>query len=104
MSLSEQLSSLKSHIAECENELKSLESGRKSSAPRLRKQLMNIKNKSHTMRGSTMEYLKGLPVKSKKETKVEPEPEVQEEQLPDPPKLEREQTIPKPKRVRKKKE
>ena len=100
MSLSEQLASLKSHIAECENELKSLESGRKSSAPRLRKQLMNIKTKSHGMRGSTMEYLKSLPTKTKEPKKETEEPK-KAEILP-PPKLEREQTA-KPKRTRKSK-
>ena len=66
MSLEEQFNLLKSQLSICESELNSLKSGRKSSAPRLRKSLMMIKANSHSMRHSTTEYVKGLPTKPKK--------------------------------------
>ena len=97
MSLEEQFNTLKSQLSICESELNSLKSGRKSSAPRLRKSLMMIKANSHSMRHSTTEYVKGLPTKQKKKKEEDvPKAEVVSEPVS--------QTVeePKPKRKSKK--
>lgn len=66
MSLAEQLQSLKNNLEIAEKELASLNAGRKSSAPRLRKSLMDVKKMSHTMRSATTSYARDLPTKPRK--------------------------------------
>jgi hypothetical protein len=65
MSLSDQLQKLKASVEIAENELGSLNSGRKSAGPRLRKSLMDIKKYSHSMRSATTEFSKSLPTKTR---------------------------------------
>ena len=77
MSLEEQFNTLKAQLSICESELNSLKSGRKSSAPRLRKSLMMIKANSHKMRAETTLYLKSLPTKPKKKKDEEDVPKVE---------------------------
>ena len=62
-------------LANAKLEAVSLESGRKASSPRLRKLMMDVKNKAHAIRGQVTEFTKSLPTKSrtKKEVVVEPE-------------------------------
>ena len=81
MSLEEQFNTLKAQLSICESELNSLKSGRKSSAPRLRKSLMMIKANSHSMRHSTTEYVKGLPTKPKKKKEEDAKVEAVSEPL-----------------------
>ena len=57
---------IKAQLTIAEQEYASLKSGRKSSAPRLRKSLMALKNDSHKLRASTTQMVKGLPTKSRK--------------------------------------
>jgi len=71
-------SSLKNQLAIAEQEYSSLKAGRKSSAPRLRKSLMALKQDSHKLRGSTTLLVKGLPTKSRKVKQSEPVAEVVE--------------------------
>ena len=71
MSLQDQLASLKSNLEIAERELNLLNSGRKSSAPRLRKSLMDLKKSSHAMRASTTLYAKELPTKTRTKKVVE---------------------------------
>ena len=86
-SLSTQIAELKTLVGQCENELLSLQSGKKAAAPRVRASLQKIKTLAHSMRGEVMNLVKELPTKSrvKKET-------VSSEALPPPPVLEREST------------
>lgn len=81
MSLSEQVLLMRQSLDECERELKSLEGGRKASAPRARKSLQNLKTSSHSLRKQIVEHTKSLPIKSrtKKVKIVEPTPEPVEE-------------------------
>ena len=72
--------SIKAQLAIAESEYASLKSGRKSSAPRLRKSLMALKNDSHKLRGSTTLMVKGLPTKSRKSAVKKDEPEVKVEE------------------------
>jgi uncharacterized protein (DUF3084 family) len=75
MDLREQLDSLKNHLQSAELEYEQLQGGKKASASRLRKSLMNMKTVSHTARGTTTNYMKALPTKprTKKElVAVEP--------------------------------
>ena len=67
--MDELFSSLKNQLAIAEQEYASLKAGRKSSAPRLRKSLMALKNDSHKLRSSTTLLVKGLPTKSRKVVK-----------------------------------
>ena len=97
MSLEEQFNTLKAQLSICESELNSLKSGRKSSAPRLRKSLMMIKANSHSMRHSTTEYVKGLPTKQKKKKEEDAKVEAVSEPVDQPIHEE-----PKPKRKSKK--
>ena len=69
--------SIKAQLAIAETEYNSLKSGRKSSAPRLRKSLMALKNDSHKLRASTTTMVKGLPTKSRKVV-VQEVPKVEE--------------------------
>jgi hypothetical protein len=73
--MDELFSSLKNQLAVAEQEYNSLKAGRKSSAPRLRKSLMALKNDSHKLRGSTTLLVKGLPTKSRKVKQSEPKSE-----------------------------
>ena len=84
MSLSESITSLRTMLDTCENEIKSLESGRKASSARARKSLQNIKTASHSLRKEITAHTKSLPTKSRTK-KVEVEPEsVQPEPTPEP--------------------
>ena len=105
-SLSQSITSIRTRLDNAEKEVKSLECGKKASSARARKSLQNIKTNCHSLRKNITEHTKSIPIKSKckiPETIPETVEETVEE-LPDPPKLEREQTMAKPKRVRKKKE
>ena len=64
-SLDTHLSMLKATLANVESELMKLSAGNKSSTPRLRKFLMDLKNQAHLMRGASTNYLKSLPKKTK---------------------------------------
>ena len=78
MSLSESITSLRTMLDTCENEIKSLELGRKASSARARKSLQNIKTASHSLRKEITAHTKSLPVKSRsKKVEVEPEPVVE---------------------------
>ena len=91
MSLSEQLLLMRKSLDETEKELKSLEGGRKASAPRARKSLQALKQSSHALRKQITESVKGMPTKKrtkKEEVNIldakmsqveEPEPEPEEE-------------------------
>ena len=76
MSLSESITSLRTMLDTCENEIKSLESGRKASSARARKSLQNIKTASHSLRKEITAHTKSLPTKSRTK-KVDPEPVVE---------------------------
>ena len=93
MSLSEQILLMKQDLENVERELKSLEGGRKASAPRARKSLQNLKTSSHALRKQIVEHTKSLPIK--KRTKKEPvqnpedfkpEPAPEQEPAPEEPK------------------
>lgn len=70
MDLTELYQQLKTHIDNTDTELKLLQSGRKASAPRVRKSLMEIKKISHLMRTQITSHVKSLPItrRVKKET------------------------------------
>jgi hypothetical protein len=92
--------SIKAQLAIAEQEYASLKAGRKSSAPRLRKSLMALKNDSHKLRGSTTLLVKGLPTKSRKvgkqhETSLEPTAESNAEPVEEPktPRLKKTQVL-----------
>ena len=91
MSLSDSITSLRTMLDTCENEIKSLESGRKASSARARKSLQNIKTASHSLRKQITTHTKNLPTKSRtKKVEVDPEPEpVQPEPTPEPVKKKR---------------
>ena len=71
--LADQLTQIKNSINEAEKELALLQSGRKVSASRARKQLQNIKNQSQVLRKSVILYSKEIPTK-KRTVKIAPEP------------------------------
>ena len=84
MSLSESIMSLRTMLDTAENEIKSLELGRKASSARARKSLQNIKTLSHSLRKEITAHTKSLPTKSRTK-KVEVEPaEVVEPPTPKP--------------------
>ena len=72
MSLSDSITSLRTMLDTCENEIKSLESGRKASSARARKSLQNIKTASHSLRKDITTHTKALPTKSRSKKTVEP--------------------------------
>ena len=74
MSLSEQILLMKQDLENVEKELKSLEGGRKASAPRARKSLQSLKTSSHALRKQIVEHTKSLPVKSRTKKEVVEEP------------------------------
>ena len=76
MSLSTSITSLRTMLDTAENEIKSLELGRKASSARARKSLQNIKTASHVLRKEITAHTKSLPTKSRTK-KVEPEPVVE---------------------------
>ena len=69
-SLSEQILLMRQSLENVERELKSLESGKKASAPRARKSLQSLKNSSHALRKQITDSVKTMPTKKrvKKET------------------------------------
>ena len=77
MSLSESITSLRTMLDTAENEIKSLELGRKASSARARKSLQNIKTASHVLRKEITAHTKSLPTKSRSKKVVEPEPVVE---------------------------
>lgn len=70
MNLQDEISVLKNNITIIEKEWESLQSGRKSAAPKLRANLMSIKKQCHNLRSKTTEFTKNLPTK----TRVKKEP------------------------------
>ena len=63
MSLSEQITGLRTMLDNAESEIRSLEGGRKASSARARKSLQNIKTTCHGLRKSVTEHTKTLPTK-----------------------------------------
>jgi len=84
MSLSESITSLRTMLDTCENEIKSLELGRKASSARARKSLQNIKTASHSLRKQITAHTKSLPTKSRTKKTVEPVVEAVVEQVVEP--------------------
>jgi len=64
-SLSEQILLMRKSLDETEKELKSLESGKKASAPRARKSLQALKQSSHQLRKQITESVKSMPTKKR---------------------------------------
>jgi len=64
-SLSDNIVLLRSHLDNCEAELKKLESGRKSSSAKSRAELMKMKKLSHSMRAEITKFTKELPTKKR---------------------------------------
>ena len=83
MSLSTSITSLRTMLDTAENEIKSLELGRKASSARARKSLQNIKTASHVLRKEITAHTKSLPTKSRSKKAVEPA-EVVEPPTPEP--------------------
>ena len=94
--LSQSIAELKTLVGQCGEELTSLQSGKKASAPRCRASLQKIKTLSHTMRAGVMEFTKEMPVKSRTKkaatTSDAIESDESDENIPPPPVLKREQT------------
>ena len=82
MSLSQDITALKTMLVQAEKEIISLEAGKKASSARARKALQGIKSNSHKLRKDIIEHMKTLPVKKKPSrskavettTEVEPNP------------------------------
>jgi hypothetical protein len=106
MSLSEQLLLMRQSLDATEKELKSLESGRKASAPRARKSLQALKQSSHQLRKQITESVKGMPTKkrTKKEAVQNPEEPVEAEPEEEKPKADSSKKKVRTKRVLKKKD
>jgi hypothetical protein len=81
MSLSETIAALRVELDNVEKETRSLESGRKASASRIRKSLQNIKTRSHGMRKDVVTFSKALPTKSRKTKIPDPEPAADDSSL-----------------------
>jgi tryptophanyl-tRNA synthetase len=81
MSLSEQVLIMKNNLAEVEEHLNKLQTGRKSSSSKARSSLMKLKKDSHTLRSDIMKFTKELPTKkrTKKEAVQSPEEPVEAE-------------------------
>ena len=73
MSLSESIIQLRQNLNDCEEHVKSLESGRKSSSSKARANLMKMKNQSHQLRKQIMLHHKDLPTKSRVKKEIAPE-------------------------------
>ena len=65
MSLSQDITALKTMLVQAEKEIKALEGGVKASSSRARRALQGIKSNSHKLRKDIIEYMKTLPVKKK---------------------------------------
>ena len=63
MTLTENMSALRTYLDNTGKELASLQGGKKASAARARKGLQQIKALCHVMRKEVVEFSKGLPVK-----------------------------------------
>ena len=84
--LNQQAAELKTLLSQFDLELKSLQSGKKASAPRARSSLQKIKTLSHSMRSGVMSFTKELPTKTRAKLAVA---EPVAEDIPPPPVLER---------------
>jgi hypothetical protein len=73
LSLSENITSLRTLLDTAETEIKSLEGGRKASSSRARLSLQKIKQNCHSLRKDITTHTKALPTKSRSK-KVESEP------------------------------
>jgi Tfp pilus assembly protein PilO len=82
MSLSQSITSLRSMLDTAENEIKSLEGGRKASSARSRLSLQQIKKQSHSLRKDITKFSQALPTKTRVK-KVVDEP-VTPEPAPEP--------------------
>ena len=102
-SLSEQILLMRKSLDETEKELKSLESGKKASAPRARKSLQSLKTSSHALRKQITEHTRSMPVKARvKKVEAVDMPIEEARQLQAEPEAEPEVAVEeKPKRVRK---
>jgi uncharacterized protein involved in exopolysaccharide biosynthesis len=103
--LMQNVSELKTLIAQVEFEVQSLSAGKKASAPRIRATLQKIKALAHSMRAGVTQFTSALPTKTR--VKVAPTPtntpEPEEvEVIPAPPTLERQNTVMPVKKARKK--
>ena len=80
---------LRCHLDVAESEIKALKGGRKASSARSRKSLQQLKTGSHALRSEIMNFTKSMPTKTRK-----PKAEVKTEndELPPPPELKREET------------
>jgi predicted RNA-binding Zn ribbon-like protein len=65
MSLADQVLLMRQSLENVERELKSLESGKKASAPRARKALQSLKQSSHSLRKQITENVKTMPTKKR---------------------------------------
>jgi hypothetical protein len=74
MSLLEQLAQIKNYVNETEKEIALLNSGRKVSSQRARKQLQSIKQSSQLLRKAIITHSKELPKKTRV-VRVKPDPE-----------------------------
>jgi hypothetical protein len=83
LSLSENITSLRTLLDTAETEIKSLEGGRKASSSRARLSLQKIKQNCHMLRKDITTHTKALPTKSRATKKVESEP-VESEPVEDP--------------------
>ena len=72
MSLQEQILLMRANLDSAEQQIKSLEAGRKSSSAKARASLMKLKTQSHDLRKSVITKQKELPVKSRAKKVVEP--------------------------------
>jgi hypothetical protein len=63
--LKNHMANLKVSTEAAEKELQGLLAGKKISAARLRKHLMDAKKESHAFRSATTTFTKGLPIKTK---------------------------------------
>jgi hypothetical protein len=63
MSLTENITSLRTMLDSAEAEILSLSSGKKAAGPRARRSLQNIKNASHSLRKSITDHTKGMVTK-----------------------------------------
>ena len=86
MTLTENMSALRTFLDNTEKELASLQGGKKASAARARKGLQQIKALCHVMRKEVVEFSKGLPVKKRGEAAEVAEVAEVPEPAPVPPK------------------
>ena len=70
MSLSENITTLRSMLDNCEKEIKSLEGGRKASSSRARLSLQQIKKGSQALRKEITNHCKALPTKTRQKKEI----------------------------------